>query len=117
MVKAPAPRFLFPDLASSLQIAVTEEVHGQRYVIRKTGTNKIRSIKTDIPHPAGYWEFELLNVDAECLYFGVFAVPLGTKPSLDVWQRACSDWIAADEAIPPSNVMHGFFKPGITQLT
>ena len=104
-------RLLCPDLASSLQIAVFEEEHGHSYLLRQTGNDKNRTIKTDLPHPAGYWEIEVREVVGECLYFGMFAVPVGTRPTLDVWQRACSSWIADDTVMPPSHIIHGKLVP------
>ena len=100
-------KILRPDLASSLQICVFEEVPGQIYLLRQTGLDKNRTIKSDLPHPSGYWEIELVSIVGDCLYFGTFAVPTGTRPTLDVWQRACSSWIADDTTVPPANVIHG----------
>lgn len=101
-------------LSSGGTISVTEEVAGQRYIVTRGGPDSAswKTITTDVPHPAGYWEAVILNCEKSNLHIGGFFQKTGSAASLPVKFKLCSSWLGDASGIADrSTITSASFDP------
>lgn len=90
-----------PDLLSTSQMTLTEEIPGKTYVVHKTETDDWRTIKTDIPHPAGCWTVEILDFRKDNMYVGaIFVHKNASQPTLSLLRNLTTTWLGNKSVLP-----------------